>query len=148
MAGGSNISALLPLCYFCGAREILCVLGNVFPSRRNLAGFPSSGLVGVDNVGTTVYSVACLSFPRTTSWGGCCGGFLGAKKGVSSWGLASRETGASSSEPWRNMPFCALRRTCATKDLSLPWSSGSRALEWCQELARGCKSPDLRQFSG
>ena len=32
--------------------------------------------------------------------------FSGYKKGVSSWGVASRETGAMSSKPRRNMPSC------------------------------------------
>ena len=53
--------------------------GRFFLTGEIWPGFLSSVLVGVDNLGTAVYSIAWQSFPWTTSWGGWCGGSLGAR---------------------------------------------------------------------
>ena len=54
-------------------------LGRFFLDGETWPGFPSSVLVGVDKLGTTVYSITRLSFPWKTNWGGCCCGFLGTR---------------------------------------------------------------------
>ena len=71
----------------------LLLNGEIWP------GFPSSVLVGVDNLGTTVYSTAWLSFPWTTSWGGCCGGFLGTRRAFPVGGLQAGKRGQSRVNP-------------------------------------------------
>ena len=67
--------------------------GDIWP------GFPSSVLVGVDNLGTTVYSIAWLSFPWTTSWGGCRGTFLGTRRAFPVGGLPVGKRGKDRLNP-------------------------------------------------
>ena len=60
---------------------------------------PIGGLVGVDNLGTNIYSIAWLSFPWTTSWGGCCGGFLGTRRAFPVGGLQVGQRGQGRVNP-------------------------------------------------
>ena len=71
----------------------LLLNGEIWP------GFPSSVLVGVDNLGTTVYCIAWLSFPKTTNWGECCGGFLGTRRAFPVGGLKAGKRGQGRVNP-------------------------------------------------
>ena len=104
--------------------------------------------VGADNLGITVYIIAWLSFPWTTSWGGCGGDFLGTRKAFPVGGLQVGKRGQGQVNPGETCLPAYSGEIVLREDLSLTWSSGSRALEWCQELARGCETPYLRQSSG
>ena len=74
--------------------------GERFSSKEKFGrGFRSSVLVGVANVGTTVHSIAWLSFPWTTSWGGCCGGFLGTRRAFPVGGLQAGKRGEGRVKP-------------------------------------------------
>ena len=55
--------------------------------------------VGADNLGITVYIIAWLSFPWTTSWGGCGGDFLGTRKAFPVGGLQVGKRGQGQVNP-------------------------------------------------
>ena len=77
--GGGNRTALLRCVRFGAHAKSCSCWGRFFFDGEVWPGFHSSVLVVVENLGTTVYTIAWLFAPWTTSWGGCCGGFLGAR---------------------------------------------------------------------
>ena len=77
----------------CARWESFFVTGEIWP------GFPSPVSVGVDNLGTTVCSIEWLSVPWTTSWGGCCGRFLGTRRAFLAGGLPSGKQGQGRVNP-------------------------------------------------
>ena len=73
--------------------------GGFFRNGEICPTFSSSVLVGVDNLGTTVYSIAWLSFSLDNQLERMLRWLSGYRKGVSSLRFARKETGARSSEP-------------------------------------------------
>ena len=73
--------------------------GRFFVNGEIWPGFPYSVLVGVDTLGPTVYSTMWLSFPWATSWGGCCGGYLGTIRAFPVGGLQAGKRGQGGVNP-------------------------------------------------